>query len=185
MTTPTSDAQVIAQAMPLLRAAGTGTLLGHHNYPGYYVTVTGRVFSVRAGRFLKPVSMGMYLGLTVPDSTGKLVRRYLHRLILEIATGECSPGLEGRHLDGDRFNNALSNLAWGTRSQNANDKRRHGTDPSGERNGGARLTWESVREIRVRAASGARQIDLAREFAVSPMTISRVVRCQLWIEEST
>jgi hypothetical protein len=36
-------------------------------------------------------------------------------------------GVQARHLDGDKRNNAESNLAWGTALENSADKRLHGT----------------------------------------------------------
>jgi len=54
-------------------------------------------------------------------------------------------------------------------------------DRHGERNPKAKLTWDQVREIRLRyAAGGIRQIDLAREFGVSQPTIGSIVQGDTW-----
>jgi len=156
------------------------TALQSDTYPGYSIDEQGRIFSDRAGRFLKPIRMGEYLGVQIPDRTGRLQKRYVHRLVLEFTTGACPAGMQARHLDGDRFNNAPANLAWGTPTENNGDKKRHGTTGAGERNAMARLTWSQVVAIRERAAAGCKQIALAREFDVSAMTISRVVRRETW-----
>ena len=58
---------------------------------------------------------------------GRWKRARLHRLILESFGGPCPEGMECRHLDGDRSNNVLNNLAWGTRSENRADQVLHGT----------------------------------------------------------
>jgi hypothetical protein len=50
----------------------------------------------------------------------------LHRLVLLAFVGPCPEGKECRHLDGNRQNNRLTNLCWGTRSENAQDRVRHG-----------------------------------------------------------
>jgi hypothetical protein len=42
-------------------------------------------------------------------------------------TGENPADLETRHMDGNPGNNALGNLAFGTASENAHDRVRHGT----------------------------------------------------------
>lgn len=60
---------------------------------------------------------------------GKAVKKYVHRLVLYTFRGEPPIGYEARHLDGDRTNNRLSNLQWGSRSENTLDKVRHGTHP--------------------------------------------------------
>lgn len=53
----------------------------------------------------------------------------VHRCVLLAHTGPCPVGGVTRHLDGDPTNNQLSNLAWGTKSENALDMRAHGVDP--------------------------------------------------------
>lgn len=52
----------------------------------------------------------------------------------------------------------------------------------GEQNHQAKLTWEKVREIRRRAATGAVYYDLAKEYGVHYSTIKLVVYGQTWKE---
>ena len=59
---------------------------------------------------------------------GKVKSLYVHRLVLEAFVGPCPEGHVARHLDDDKSNNHLSNLVWGTESQNAYDKVRNGND---------------------------------------------------------
>lgn len=55
-------------------------------------------------------------------------RRYLvYRLVMLAFTGPCPPGMEVCHYDGDRTNDAWSNLRYDTRGNNHRDKVRHGT----------------------------------------------------------
>lgn len=51
----------------------------------------------------------------------------VHRLVLTTFVGPCPDGHESRHLDGDKANNHLTNLQWGTPSQNNYDLVAHGT----------------------------------------------------------
>lgn len=51
----------------------------------------------------------------------------IHRLVLTAFVGPAPDGHEALHKDGDRANNALSNLAWGTHSENQYDQVAHGT----------------------------------------------------------
>lgn len=51
----------------------------------------------------------------------------LHRIVLSAFHGEAPEGTEGLHADGDKSNNALENLSWGTRSQNIRDQVAHGS----------------------------------------------------------
>jgi len=45
----------------------------------------------------------------------------IHRLVLRAHVGPETPGDQARHLNGVRHDNRLSNLAWGTASQNQRD----------------------------------------------------------------
>ena len=54
------------------------------------------------------------------------------------------------------------------------------THPRGERVGGAKLNESKVREIRRRAAVGERLYEIARDFGVSDVLVSRIVRRKQW-----
>lgn len=58
----------------------------------------------------------------------RYVTRTLHRLVLEAFAGPCPVGMEACHHDGDREHNGIGNLRWDTRSSNARDRTRHGTN---------------------------------------------------------
>jgi hypothetical protein len=50
----------------------------------------------------------------------------VHRLVAAAFLGPCPPGMEVRHMDGDPANNVLTNLRYGTSSENNDDIVRHG-----------------------------------------------------------
>lgn len=54
----------------------------------------------------------------------------VHQLVAAAFLGPRPDGQEVRHLDGDETNPRLSNLAYGTPSQNNRDRVTHGTHPS-------------------------------------------------------
>ena len=111
---------------------------------------------------------------------GQTRRVTVHILVLTTFSGPCPSGMECRHLDGNPTNNHIANLAWGTRSENSQDKLRHGTDSRGERSGLAKLTTVDVLEIRDRAANGERNVDIAKDFLVHASIISLIVRRKRW-----
>lgn len=51
----------------------------------------------------------------------------VHRLVLMAFVGKAPEGTEALHHDSDKSNNRISNLSWGTHSENEFDKVRHGT----------------------------------------------------------
>lgn len=55
-------------------------------------------------------------------------RVFVHRLVLEAFVSAAPSGLEACHNDGNPTNNTVANLRWDTKSANARDRRRHGTD---------------------------------------------------------
>ena len=66
------------------------------------------------GRIRKPTPNNKgYLRVTMSRKSGR-EDHSVHRLVLETFIGPCPDGMECRHLDGDRTNNHIFNLAWGT-----------------------------------------------------------------------
>lgn len=79
------------------------------------------------GRTLKPYPMPRgYLMVNLwLDNTQRIW--LVHRLVLLVFVGPAPEGMEGLHRDGDNTNNNLSNLRWGTHSENQLDQVAHGT----------------------------------------------------------
>jgi hypothetical protein len=124
--------------------------------------------------------------LVVVNRLGARKTRTVHRLVAEAFHGECPDGMEVRHFDGNQLNNAPSNLAYGTKSENALDRSVHGRHPGaqGERNPKAKLTGDEVAEIRRIANQGVtcREILQTGRFPVSLCTIQRIVSGKLWYD---
>lgn len=78
----------------------------------------------------------------------KAAHHYVHRLVLRAFVREPVAKEEACHNDGNRANNALSNLRWDTRSGNHQDKNAHGTMQRGESHARAKLTEADIRAIR-------------------------------------
>jgi hypothetical protein len=79
---------------------------------------------------------------------GRTINPKVHGLVLAAFVGPRPDGQEGRHLDGNRGNCALSNLAYSTHVENCADQRRHGTLLAGEAHPHAKLTTEAVAIIK-------------------------------------
>jgi hypothetical protein len=109
-------------------------------------------------------------------------RFFVHRAVLEAFIGRCPPGMEARHLNGDRADNHLVNLAWGTGLDNAADREGHGNQPHGAESPNARLTEDQVLSIRRRyMAGGSSMLGMAREYGVGFTTVWNVVHQRTWI----
>lgn len=110
-------------------------------YEGYYeVSSHGRVRSLdrevhtkngqarrRKGRLKKPSRRANGYPQTLLCREGKRKNKYVHRLVLEGFVGPCPDGMECLHIDGNKTNNHVDNLRWGTGSENTLDTVRHRT----------------------------------------------------------
>lgn len=113
---------------------------------------------------------------------GKCIKRKLHRLILEAFVGPCPQGMEALHFpDRSPTNCNINNLRWGTKLENATDRKNHGTQVKGEQNGQSKLTCEQVLEIRSRYSSGETGESLSIEFGVTASLISGIVNRKRWV----
>jgi len=152
-------------------------------FPEYEFHQGGFVISMvkATPRVIKPIKMGEYVGLQLKRSDGHTEKAYLHRLICEAHHGPCPDGMECRHIDGDKKNNAASNLTWGTKSENESDKKSHGTTPVGEKNGMAKLTEDDVRQMRLhRKNTGESYAQIGRLFGISTMAAYRAIIGKQW-----
>jgi len=108
-----------------------------------------------------------------------LVRHVLmHCLVLEAFVGPCPKGMQCRHLDGNRKNNNLSNLCWGTYKENGEDRKVHGTNmngPIGEAHGNAKISNEDTKTIFMLSNEGWSQSRIARKFNLHQCTVSRIL----------
>lgn len=114
------------------------------------------------------------------SADSRSTRHTIHRIVALAFLG-MPPTIshEVAHSDGVRTNNLASNLRWATRSENHRDKERHGTQQVGERNGHSKLTSAQVREILAHPITCNRS-ELARRYGVSQVTITRIIRREMW-----
>lgn len=148
----------------------------------YYVTDDGRVWSERTQKYLSPqYDKNGYIKVQMRSTDNKSHRYSVHRLVLEnFKPVEGMENLQVNHIDGDKTNNALSNLEWTTCEENI----RHAIDNKlrAKINGAAKLTPEQVIEIYRRAHNGETNINLGREFGVNPDQIGKIKNRKSWKE---
>jgi len=97
----------------------------------YEVSSTGQVRSLPRfrckGRVLRHgTTHNGYLTVTF-SADGRREARTLHRVVAEAFLGPKPEGYHTCHIDGDKTNNAVTNLAYKTPAENEADKRIHGT----------------------------------------------------------
>jgi hypothetical protein len=97
-------------------------------FPDYQISSLGRLVSLKHSRSRELRGYrdtGGYLTVDL-HSAGARATRTIHRLIATTFIGPRPAGKEVRHLNGDKSDNRLSNLTYGTRAQNMRDMLRHG-----------------------------------------------------------
>ena len=152
--------------------------------PTYEVSDEGQVRHKRTQRLkkLQPSNCGgNYLSVQLWDTTTKRGKSYkVHWLVLLAFVGPKEDGMVIRHIDGDPLNNALTNLKYGTYSENAQDSLSHGTFCVGEDSHFSKLTEREVRVIRGLRKLGYTYKRLGEMFHVHRQTISDVCKRKYW-----
>lgn len=88
----------------------------------------------------------------------------VHTLVLETWVGFCPPGKECRHKDDNKANNKRTNLSWGTKQQNAQDRVRNGTQ---YRHGRVKFSDKIYDDMFQRVALGATIKEVTRDLSMS------------------
>ena len=146
------------------------------NCDGYFATKDGRIYSNKTGPLKEKKQTTASVGYNVVGLTvnGEEFVEYVHRLIIKTYKGNPNYNEEVRHLDGDRLNNNISNLAYGTRSENVQDMIKHGNATIGHKNKQAIFNKKDVVNIRSMLESGYSVKDLSKNYNCSISTIRRI-----------
>ena len=115
-----------------------------------------------------------YVGLS---KDGKAKKIAVHTLVLLTYFGPKKPGQIALHKDGNKLNNHISNLRWGSFKENYQDSVDHKTAAIGERNGLAKLKIKDVIEI---LKSDVPSTRLCKKYKVASSTIRAIRIKQNW-----
>ena len=108
------------------------------------------------------------------DKLHKTTPLKAHKVVMETFVGERPTNMDICHLNGNKEDNRLCNLMYGTREENCSHMLKHGTRPMGETHGKTKLTNEDVRNIKARLVFGTKNGDIARMYGVSTQVISNI-----------
>ncbi|MCM8734623.1 NUMOD4 motif-containing HNH endonuclease [Azospirillum sp. A1-3] len=163
--------------------------------PGWPEYEAGSLGSIRrvGGEPRKP-SPGRFghLGLVLYRDGEKPKKQWVHRLVCAAFHGEPPRSdMQAAHRNGNPKDNRPENLRWATPVENAADKKAHGTENFGSRNGRSVLTDAEVSEIRALAAGlpkssgGVRlrkgSIDpIAQRYGVTKACIAQIIHGHRW-----
>lgn len=144
----------------------------------YYASIDGHIYTKKKDKFARLseyVSRQGYLRccLTVNN---KQYRKNVHSLVLTAFNGGKPSGFVCRHLDGNKLNNDVRNLTWGTQKENIHDCKKHGTSYEGERHYLSHVSDKIVRTVRVMYANGCTQKHIAETLGISKYSVHNYVR---------
>jgi hypothetical protein len=102
-------------------------------------------------------------------------------LVLEAFRGLRNADQLSAHNDGDRSNNALTNLRWATQIENLKDREQHGTLLKGEKHPSSKITATEVIEIRHAYQAGTgKPTELAQKYNLSKAGIWAIIYRRTW-----
>ena len=155
-----------------------------YGHPSYMINKLGEVYGKRFKKILRQNTIRGYKYVHI-FSGGKCVSVRVHRAVLLTFIGPPKNGeTDACHLDGNRTNNNLSNLAWKSSKENANDKKKHGTIARGSKVAHSKLTEEQVLFIKdnfwQKSKCNTNAKELAARFSVESTTIFSIIRGTTW-----
>ena len=144
---------------------------------GRGLTPNRQVLARLGGRVLSPgIASNGYLTVSLAPER----RTYcVHDLVLSAFAGSRPGRHVCRHLDGNKLNNQIQNLAWGTYAENADDMARHGTRVRGESYASSRLDDRAAQIVRALKKIIPQSV-LARFFGVSPAAVQAIHDGRTW-----
>ena len=154
-------------------------------FEGYFASNYGNIFSKRKGILKKlksnPGNKYGHLYVRIKNINSKFYTKSVHSLVLSAFNGNCPQGMEACHGPLGRLNNSITNLSWGTRKKNNEDKVRDGNSLRGLKNPNSKLLENDIILIRkLYLEEGIRQRQIAKIFDVSQGQISAIVRKEFW-----
>jgi len=142
------------------------------------------------GNFAKKTSSGFilrklnsatqYLSVSLKDIDGTGQKSiYIHTTVAKLFIGDRPEGMVIRHLDGNKYNNKVSNLSYGYPKQNYEDLVKHKTN-KGSNNGRAILNENSVNAIKFLIENKISTLLISKAFNISLGTVYAVKNGHNW-----
>lgn len=158
------------------------------DYPLYRISYQGEIFScsssLRQYKFvweklnLSCNGNGYKQAAFYKDKKERKI--YVHKLVLETYVSKKPGNLECCHKDGNKLNNCVSNLRWGTPLSNTRDRYAHNTIPFGEKHPRRVLTEEKVLKIHDLKSKGLNSQQISELMNIKERTIATVIRGGNW-----
>lgn len=128
-------------------------------------------------QIIKPFQRkGGYATIRLADA-GRKTTHYIHRLVARAFLGEGEARQEVLHGNGDKADNRVNNLSWGSRFDNMADRARLSESARGEAHGRSKITELQARQIK---SDGRYQRIIAAEYGVSRRLVGMIKAGKVW-----
>lgn len=135
------------------------------NYPNYIVNENGEIYNFKTYKKIKRTeSKEGYYVVGLYNSNGPKIF-YVHRLVAQAFLINRWNKPFVCHKNGNKLDNRVENLYWGTRKENARDAKRDGVF------GRKFLSKEQVNEIRELCENGTTKIEIIKKFSINCATL--------------
>lgn len=149
-------------------------------FSNYLLTDDGQIFSKFCARTIKAhINKDGYLQIKLRSNKHQYKLLCIHQIVCLVYYGICPKGMEVRHLDGDKLNNVPSNLVYGSKIENVEDRSKH--HPLLGRDGFVkRLTVDQVKEIKDKLNNNVTIYRLAKDYGINRSSIRAIRDNKTW-----
>lgn len=149
-------------------------------YEGLYeVSSSGNVRSIRRGLVLRAALASAGYPTVRLSRGNRAPTRTVHALVAAAFLGPRPAAHDVNHIDGDKTNNAATNLEYVTAARNTAHAYEIGRALAGERHPSARLTAAQVQEIR-ELAGRLTKTDIGRRFGITRQAVRAILVGRTW-----
>lgn len=149
----------------------------------YWISKDGKVFSEHRGQIIKGWKDASGYPAVILIKKGKRFNTRQHQLVMRWFVGPRPLGSVINHKNGIKSDSRLENLEYCTPKENRDHAKAMRLYSYGERCSWAKLNEEKVAVIRRAKVAGMSLRQLAKAFDVSPKTILKVVKEQVWLKD--
>ncbi len=157
----------------------------------YFISNMGRIKSIhkitKSEYLLKctPLKRGGYLQFNIKLSGDKRASKYVHKLVAEYFKSTKRKNVFVTHLNGDRNNNKVTNIAWMNRDELSAHHAKLGTYKYDRTNivlgSHVKMTEAKVRRLKKALRSGKKtRTQLSKDFGITMTQIKRIDRGENW-----
>lgn len=153
-------------------------------YEGIYeISSLGRFAAIRNGeRFLRKINKATSyrsVSLKKREQDERQKVGYIHVMVAKAFLGDRPSGHVVRHKDGNKYNNSVHNLCYGTPFENKEDDVRNEIH-KGERNGNSKLNEVAVKAIKLLFTHNISEAEIARHLGVTQAAIRAIKIGRNW-----